>query len=160
MLIDLLLHPALRQARKFSATTQLETRQASTHMETTRLEVCPPAIDGGRWSDRLSRWMRGPWGESSDVDARAGLVRLDFLMAIDDLRTLEAGLLRTSIERARTCRDLWHLRSSIFDLVARQFSQYEAQERLDRLNRHFPTRSPRSGLTPLDRLADVDERGR
>ena len=38
----------------------------------------------------------------------------------------------------------------VFKLVALHFSQAEAQCRLDRLNRHFPTRSPRSGFAPLD----------
>jgi len=28
-------------------------------------------------------------------------------------------------------------------------SQHEAERRLARLNRHFPTRSPRSGFAPL-----------
>ena len=47
-------------------------------------------------------------------------------------------------------RELWHLRSELFRQVALQHSQFEAEQRLSRLNRHFPTRAPRSGFAPLN----------
>jgi hypothetical protein len=47
-------------------------------------------------------------------------------------------------------QELWHLRAGIFGMVSRHHSQEEAAERLAQLNRHFPTRSIRSGFAPLD----------
>jgi len=77
-------------------------------------------------------------------------VRGEFLAALQDIRTQEVAVLRHRIGVARSSRELWHLRPEVFRLVALRFSQAEAQCRLDRLNRYFPTRSPRSGFAPLD----------
>jgi len=78
-----------------------------------------------------------------------GAVRTEFLQSLEDIRTQQVGVLQQRIGRARNLRDLWHLRPEVFKLVALHYSQAEAQSRLDRLNRHFPTRSPRSGFAPL-----------
>ena len=45
---------------------------------------------------------------------------------------------------------MWHLRSSLYGEVSMTLSQGEAERRLARLNRHFPTRAPRSALAPQD----------
>ena len=54
--------------------------------------------------------------------------------------------IRTSAQAhdARSLRELWHLRAEVYNAVAIQFNQYEAEQRLSRLNRHFPTRAPRA----------------
>ena len=47
-------------------------------------------------------------------------------------------------------RELWHLRAEVFSLVSLQHSQHAADTRLAQLNRHFPSRSPRSGFGALE----------
>jgi hypothetical protein len=85
-------------------------------------------------------------------EERLDQVRDEFLHMLDGVRSDDAALVQARIRFARTQRDLWHLRPELFRLVALQFSQAEAQSRLDLLNRHFPTRSPRSGFAPLEPL--------
>jgi len=55
---------------------------------------------------------------------------------------------------ARSLRELWHLRSELYTLIARRVSQGEADVRLARVNQHFPTRAQRAG-TPSTEPADV-----
>ena len=76
-------------------------------------------------------------------------VQRDFACELADIPTPQAGLVLAAVWRARSLQDLWHLRVPLFDSVARHFDQQQAEVRLARLNRHFPTRSPRSGLVPL-----------
>lgn len=76
-------------------------------------------------------------------------VRAEFIQALSGVRTPQAGLLEQRIGIARSLHELWHLRPEVFKLVALHFSQCEAQRRLDQLNRHFPTRAPRSGFGAL-----------
>ena len=71
------------------------------------------------------------------------------MQSLADVNTQQVGFVKGRITLAASLRDLWHLRPEIFRMLALQFSQAEAQCRLDRLNRHFPTRSPRSGFVPL-----------
>ena len=61
----------------------------------------------------------------------------------------DAGDLVHRVEQARSLREFWHLRADVFHLVALQHSQAEAEHRMADLNRHFPTRSPRSAFAPL-----------
>lgn len=134
----------------------------------TRLEVCPPAAAPRKPLGRLATWLRGPWVEGTDAErlrsdgdeAQLQRARADFVGQLEDIRSRDAEQLCHRVEMATSLRDLWHLRSRLFDLVARQQSQQDAERRLARLNVHFPTRSPRSGLAPLDRLADLDARRR
>jgi len=133
-----------------------------------RIEVCPPALLQGPafavlgWRSALRDWLNTGWGASSgdapeephpgrrgSVEPRLRLVRDDFLQALEDIRIEQAGPLQVRIEVARSLREFWHLRPEVFNLVALHSSQAQAQSRLDRLNRHFPTRSPRSGFAPL-----------
>jgi hypothetical protein len=76
-------------------------------------------------------------------------VRDEFLAAVNAIDKRETALLRHRIGVAHSLRELWHLRPQVFELVALEFSQADAQACLTRLNRHFPTRSPRSGFAPL-----------
>lgn len=77
-------------------------------------------------------------------------VRKEFAEALLDIESQQAAFLRDRVLRCRSMRELWHLRAEIFHLVAVRYSQEEAERRLALLNRHFPTRSPRSGFAPLD----------
>ena len=103
---------------------------------------------------RLRHWLAASWESPAHrhdaPGVRLAAVRSEFLQSLADVRTQQVGFLRGRITLAASLRDLWHLRPEIFSLLALHFSQTEAQRRLDRLNRHFPTRSPRSGFTPLE----------
>lgn len=118
-----------------------------------RVEVCPPAM----WPSSLSfwgrarRWLdRSPWTPPAQRPVnRLALVKNEFRLSLDDLMAPEAAQLGDRIERARSLRELWHLRSTLYGLLATEFNQAEAERRLLRLNRHFPTRAPRaSGFSP------------
>ena len=50
----------------------------------------------------------------------------------------------------RSLRELWHLRSELYTLIARRVGQPEADARLARVNQHFPTRAQRTS-TPVRR---------
>lgn len=130
-----------------------------------RTEVCPPALQlrsatpGPAWRAGLREWLSTGWQAASRDPAdtvaslaseRLARVRDEFMQALRDIRTQESGMVQERVRIARSLRELWHLRPEIFRLVALRYSQAEAQQRLDRLNRHFPTRSPRSGFAPLD----------
>lgn len=144
-------------ARRPSDDSFLDTlRPASPHA---RREVCPPSRTGSRsWTVVLADWLRGGWNPTPAVprasrrnSAAATIeeVRRDFIDAVDDLRTPEADALLEHIHAARGLREFWHLRAEAFRLVSLHHSQSEADERLAWLNRHFPTRSPRSGFGAL-----------
>lgn len=117
-----------------------------------RVEVRPPSLrhtPSSPWQ-RLVFWVLAP----APLDAAPPLnklpaVRADFTSCLYDLAPEHAAGLTDRIERARSLRDLWHLRAEVFNFVALHHSQTEAETRLTRLNRHFPTRAPRSGFAPL-----------
>lgn len=126
-----------------------------------RVEICPPARLQGAgpaapgWRADIREWLSTPWQmppRDADSAARAGVVRVrdDFLEEVLDIRTQQSGMLQERIRSARSLRELWHLRPEVFGIVSLRYSQAEAQTRLERLNRHFPTRSPRSGFAPLE----------
>lgn len=126
---------------------------------TTRLEVCPPSLRPRHPVQLAVAWLRSVWAPLSEPVDRAGRrdprldnVKREFMAELSDIRTVEAGAMKSTIWAARSLRELWHLRAPLFGLVSRHHDQQEAGLRLARLNRHFPTRSPRSGLAPLDRL--------
>jgi hypothetical protein len=124
-----------------------------------RVAVCPPHRSGARpWLARLREWLGGSWpreaGDGRAAPTRPDLlsleaVRREFIDAVDGIRTPGGDELLDRIHFARSLRELWHLRAEVFRLVSLHHSQAEADERLAGLNRHFPTRSPRSGFAPL-----------
>ena len=79
---------------------------------------------------------------------RLALVKLEFHSGMQGLNSDDAQRLTEQIERARSLRELWHLRSALFGLLAVAVDQSEAERRLGVLNRHFPMRAPRSSLAP------------
>lgn len=79
--------------------------------------------------------------------------REDFIVAIDDLAGGRIARLEHAIDHAVSLRDLWYLRTEVYSVVAGEFGQHEADQRLALLNRHFPTRSPKSGFGAFDATA-------
>jgi hypothetical protein len=122
-----------------------------------RTEVCPPELWPASitWWGRVRRWMAKDgkaWMPATvrPVD-RLALVKAEFRDGMQWLTGPSAERLADQIERARSLRELWHLRSPLYGLLAVQFDQREAEHRLNALNRHFPTRAPRSAApAPLE----------
>lgn len=115
-----------------------------------RVEICPPERRvAAPWWQRLRRWARSEWAPTRPDDGLDG-IRQEFAEAVADLRGPRADELVDRVDAARSLRELWHLRAEVFRLVALAHSQHEAGQRLARLNRHFPTRSPRSGFGQLE----------
>lgn len=124
---------------------------------TLRMNVCPPDICPARsslWATAL-RWLVG-----NDTDAARSLrtplerARKEFLDAMAGLDNDAATDLLRRAEHARSLRELWHLRSELYTLVARRVSQQEADRRMARVNQYFPTRTQRTSVLPTE-AADV-----
>ena len=116
-----------------------------------RVDVCPPQL----WPSSLTLWGRmqrwlmrdSPWTpDAARPLGRLALARREFQQLMDPLRGPDAARLACQTETARSLRELWHLRSTLYGLLALQFSQAEAERCLATLNRHFPTRASRFGL--------------
>ena len=101
------------------------------------------------------RWLVG-----GDVDAVPALrtplekARTEFVAAMTGLLEVDHNGLLKRAQHARSLRELWHLRSELYTLIARRMSQFEADARLARVNQHFPTRAQRTS-TPVTEHADV-----
>jgi len=117
-----------------------------------RVEVRPPSLrhaPASLWQ-RLLCWLMAPTAETSAPPLnRLPGVRADFVKCLVDLPSTDAKSLIDRIGLARSLRELWHLRAEVYRLVGICHSQFEAEQRVARLNRHFPTRAPRSAFTPL-----------
>jgi hypothetical protein len=117
-----------------------------------RVEVCPPSLchapDNG-WQ-RFMMWLLAPAPSQAALPlSRLPAVRGDFLHCLRDVSAERAAPLAQRIEAARSLRDLWHLRTEVYRVVALAHSQSEAERRVAGLNPHFPTRAPRSGFALL-----------
>jgi hypothetical protein len=119
-----------------------------------RVEVCPPSLrfaptTGGVWQ-RAMCWLLAPAPHAAaTAPDRLPEVRLEFLATLADIDNPDAQTLRLRIHEARTLRELWHARAEIYRVVGVALSQFHAEERLGPLNRHFPTRAPRSQFAAL-----------
>jgi hypothetical protein len=117
-----------------------------------RVEVCPPSLrhaPASPWQ-RLMCWLVAPATQDCAPPLnRLPAVRDDFLDRLADVQVEGAQALRLRVDSARSLRELWHLRTAVYRLVALQYSQAEAEHRLALLNHHFPTRAPRSGFAVL-----------
>ena len=117
-----------------------------------RFEVQPPSLrqaPESLWL-RLWFWLAAPApANASPPVSRLPAIREDFLAAMADMGGDETAALRQRVARSHSLRELWHLRAEVYRLVAVHHSQAEAEHRLANLNRHFPTRAPRSGFMPL-----------
>ena len=63
--------------------------------------------------------------------------RAQFEASLEGLQGDDADTLAQMIGRSRSLDDLWHLRTRLYNEIARQFSQYEAEQRLAALQAHF-----------------------
>jgi len=125
---------------------------------TLRMNVCPPDIVPQRdslWTVAL-RWLVGG-NEDVAPALRTPLerARSEFVAALAGLEDVDHNGLLKRAQHARSLRELWHLRSELYTLIARRESQVEADTRLARVNQHFPTRAQRAG-TPAPETADVN----
>ena len=125
---------------------------------TLRMNVCPPDVipkSESLWSATL-RWLVG--GDTEVVPAlRTPLekARGEFVAAMSGLIEVDQNALLKRAQHARSLRELWHLRSELYTLIARRTGQPEADARLARVNPHFPTRAQRTS-TPAPETADVN----
>jgi hypothetical protein len=115
---------------------------------TVRIDVCPPDVcppAEGLWK-KIRRWLARE--EAAAPGSPLESARVSFVAAT-------AGLdgctdLAHRARHARSLRELWHLRSELYTLIARHTSQHEAEARLGLLNAHFPTRTQRSFIQAAD----------
>ncbi len=118
-----------------------------------RIEVCPPSLrcapDGSVWQ-RLMFWLMAPAPRHAapPVNRLPG-VRMEFLATLADIDSEEADALRLRIRDTRSLRELWHTRAEVYRVVGVAHSQDQAEARVNLLNRHFPTRAPRSQFATL-----------
>ena len=121
----------------------------------TRVEVCPPELwpSSLSWQGRFKRMgqrLRSrltPWlPQAAQPVNRLAVVKAEFQDSLNDLGSHSSHELLDKIDRARSLRELWHLRSPLYGEVAMARTQAEAERRLALLNRHFPVRAPRTGL--------------
>ena len=113
----------------------------------TRMEVCPPSLrqapDSG-WQ-RMMYWLLAPSPQDAAPPRnQLPAVRLDFRAALADIDNADADALRSRIGATHSLRELWHLRAEVYRLVGVAHRQSEAETRIALLNRHFPSRAPRS----------------
>ena len=116
-----------------------------------RVEVCPPSLRQTPASarQRLLFWMMAPAPQdAAPPPNRLPGVRREFSAVLADIQSHEADELRQRIEQTHSLRELWHLRAETYRVVGLAHTQAQAEERLTLLNRHFPTRAPRSQLAP------------
>ena len=113
-----------------------------------RAEVAPPHLFF-RSRPAWKAWLGRFWGWLWELEGQGepaplgGLrkVKAEFCSALWDLQSMRANQVRDMIERARSLRELWHLRADIFSVISTHRGQIEAQQRLDALDGHFPVRS-------------------
>lgn len=117
-------------------------------------QVCPPEL----WPSSISLWGRArrwlmkdhPWTPQSVRPInRLALVKDEFSDSLHGLTGPDAGQLADQIDRARSLRELWHLRSALYGQLAVTYTQSEAERRMAVLNRHFPVRAARSVSSSL-----------
>ena len=117
-----------------------------------RVEVGPPSLQHAPdtpWQ-RLMCWLLADSTRRASTPLhRMPAVRKEFLAALNDIGSSDAATLRGRIGATRSLRELWHLRAEIYRVVGLAHRQSEAQTRLALLNRHFPTRAPKSQFGAL-----------
>ncbi len=115
---------------------------------TLRKEVQPPSLFTSS-EPQWRRWMTAAWQwlwDDEDLEEHPrvlkGLnqVKAEFLSVVWDLQSYAATNARESITQARSLRELWHLRATVFNVIATHRGQPEASRRLESLDQHFPVR--------------------
>lgn len=127
---------------------QRQPQAAPSSLMHSRIEVCPPQVwpSSLTWRGRLQRLIEtSPWlPQSRRPINRLAVAREDFLFHLSDILRSDAQALAERIRRARSLRELWHLRLPLYGTVSVALSEGEAERRLAHLNRHFPVRAPRA----------------
>jgi hypothetical protein len=116
------------------------------------MTVSPPSLRQAPTSPWawLMYWLMAPAPQDAAPPLnRLPGVRQDFLATLADIETEDASALRERLRHACSLRELWHARAETFRVVGVAHNESVAEERLARLNRHFPTRAPRSQFAPL-----------
>lgn len=135
----------------FRQLTPREPTPARSHVSPSRIEVCPPELwpSSLGWRGSLRRWLqRSAWTAQTPPQInQLTQVKREFREASNDVPVELLNGLDDHVERARSLRELWHLRSTLYNAVAIGLNQSEADRRLLRLNRHFPTRASRAAVT-------------
>lgn len=112
-----------------------------------RAPVAPPSLchaPDSLWQ-RLMFWLLAPAPHDAAPPLnRLPAVRAEFLHCLADVSHPEADALARRVELSRSLRELWHLRAEVYRLVSISHDQVCAEQRLARLNRHFPARAPLS----------------
>ncbi len=134
--------------RSLSLSPPLGRRSTLADSSSLRVEVCPPSLRcapaGNAWQ-RLLFWLLAPAPHDAAPPLhRLPAVRTEFLATLADIGGDDAQALRSRIQATQTLRELWHARAEIYRVVGVAHSQAQAEERVNLLNRHFPTRAPRS----------------
>jgi hypothetical protein len=95
-------------------------------------------------------WLMAPAPQQAAPPLnRLPVVRTEFLATLQDVAGAAAAALRGRIHQAHSLRELWHLRSDVYSVLGLAHSQALAEQRVSQLNRHFPTRAPRSQFAAL-----------
>ena len=134
--------------RALSSFSRWNRRSTLSDPSSLRVEVCPPSLrcapDGNTWQ-RLMFWLMAPAPRHAAPPLnRLPRVRTEFLATLADIESDEAEALRLRIRDTRSLRELWHTRAEVYRIVGVAHSQGQAEDRVNLLNRHFPTRAPRS----------------
>lgn len=134
--------------RSLSLSPSLGRRSSLADSSSLRVEVCPPSLRcapiGNGWQ-RLLFWLLAPAPhEAAPPPSQLAAVRRDFLATLADIGGDDACALRRRLQATQSLRELWHARAEIYRVVGVAHSQACADERVNLLNRHFPTRAPRS----------------
>ena len=116
-----------------------------------RMEVVPPSLRNSPaatepvWQ-RLLFWLMAPAAQQAMPVSRLPAIRAEFMATVADIHSPGAERLRVRLDDARSLRELWHARAEVYRVVGIAHSQQEAEQRVALLDRHFPTRAPRSQL--------------
>jgi hypothetical protein len=141
--------PSLRFVRRL-----LSRQSPSGKPKRLRMTVEPPS----RWADSdtpfwsvLWQWIWTGQVELSSPPVAPPVLqqaREDFCAALSDLHGDAVADLRERVRFAQSLRELWHLRAELFSLISYHLNQASAQERLARVNRHFPAQAKPVGTSP------------
>lgn len=108
-----------------------------------RVTVAPPSASAAPgWGDTEPVWTAWWKQRAGHLDDAELLVqaRRDFCAALDGLPGAVVRDLRLRATHVASLRELWHLRTELYSLIACERSQAEADRRLTLVNRHFPAR--------------------
>jgi hypothetical protein len=137
--------PAWRRTRPLAAAAPASDNSSTLQSDTGLAGRLARNRHGGSLWRRVTDWLAGdPWVPSAPgslgAESRLPAARDALLRELADLQTAEGQRLALRVGAAHNRQDLLHLRSALFELVARVHSQAEAQARLERLAPHFPLR--------------------